>query len=302
MALTPGRARPAPATPAHDQDPAAILVVPAPAKLNAFLHVTGRRADGYHTLESLMVALDFGDTLTLVRRDDGVIARSRDLPGVAADADLAVRAARALQRAAGTGLGVDIAIDKRIPLGGGLGGGSSDAASVLLALNRLWRLGYTREALMRIGLTLGADVPFFVFGAPALARGVGERLTAVSLPPRWACVVAPPVAVATAAIFAAPELTRTTPSEKMDVFSEGYGRNDLQAVAVARFPDIAAALARLASCSPSARMTGSGGCVFAWFASEAEASAALGVAMDPATGARGFVARTLARHPLAAFA
>ena len=278
------------------------LTVPAPAKLNLFLHVTGRRGDGYHTLETLFVALDYGDTLTLDRRDDGAIRRIRDLPGVAVDADLAVRAARALQRETGTRHGVDIAVDKRIPQGGGLGGGSSDAASVLLALNRLWELRLSREALMRIGLALGADVPFFVFGAPAIARGVGERLTAVTLPPRWVCVLVPPVAVPTAAIFAAPELTRATPSAKMDVFSEGYGRNDLQAVAVARFPDIATALARLAARSPTARMTGSGGCVFAWFASEAEASAALAAATDAAPGARGFVARTLSRHPLAAFA
>ena len=248
---------------------------PAPAKLNLFLHVTGRRSDGYHTLESLFVALDFGDTVTLTRRDDGAIVRTRDLPGVAPDADLAVRAARALQRETATDFGVDIAVDKRIPQGGGLGGGSSDAATVLLSLNRLWRLGLTREALMRIGLSLGADVPFFVFGAPAIARGTGERLTAVSLPPLWVTVIVPPVAVPTASIFAAPELTRATPSAKMDVFSEGYGRNDLQAVAVARFPDIAAAIARLVPHSPSARMTGSGGCVFATFASEAEASAAL---------------------------
>jgi len=278
------------------------LIVPAPAKLNCFLHVTGRRGDGYHTLESLFVALDYGDTLTLSRRDDGAVRRTRDLPGVAVEDDLAVRAARALQRETGTGYGVDIAVDKRIPQGGGLGGGSSDAATVLLALNRLWELGLSREALMRIGLALGADVPFFVFGAPAIARGVGERLTAVTLPPRWVCVLAPPVAVPTAAIFAAPELTRATPSAKMDVFSEGYGRNDLQAVAVARFPDIATALARLAARSPTARMTGSGGCVFAWFASEAEASAALAAATDAAPGVRGFVARTLSRHPLAAFA
>jgi len=278
------------------------LTVPAPAKLNLFLHVTGRRSDGYHILESLFVALDFGDTLALTRRDDGAIVRTSGAPGVAVEADLAVRAARALQQETATGYGVDIAIDKRIPQGGGLGGGSSDAATVLLALNRLWRLGLSREALMRIGLTLGADVPFFVFGAPAIVRGIGERLTAVSLPPLWVSVLVSPIAVATASIFAAPELTRATPSVKMDVFSEGYGRNDLQTVAVARFPDIATTLARLALRSPTARMTGSGGCVFAWFASEAEAAAALAAVKDAAPGARGFVARTLARHPLAAFA
>lgn len=303
MALTPDHlGRSGPAAAPLEQDALRSLIVPAPAKLNLFLHVTGRRSDGYHTLESLFVALDFGDTLTLTRRDDGDVLRTCVLPGVAVDADLAVRAARALQRETATRYGVDIAIDKRIPQGGGLGGGSSDAATVLLGLNRLWRLGLTREALMRIGLTLGADVPFFVFGAPAIARGIGDRLTAVSLPPLWVSVLAPPIAVPTASIFAAPELTRATPSAKMDVFSEGYGRNDLQAVAVARFPDIATALARLALWSPTARMTGSGGCVFAWFASEADAAAALAGAKDATPGARGFVARTLARHPLAAFA
>ena len=303
MALTPDHParRGRPTAPRGPELPRR-LVVPAPAKLNLFLHVTGRRADGYHTLESLFVALDFGDTVTLACRDDGAIVRTRDLPGVAVDADLAVRAARALQRETATGYGVDIAVDKRIPQGGGLGGGSSDAATVLLSLNWLWRLGLTRQALMRIGLSLGADVPFFVFGAPAIARGLGERLTAVSLPPMWVAVLAPPIAVPTATIFGAPELTRATPSAKLDVFSEGYGRNDLQAVAIARFPDIAAALARLVPRSPSARMTGSGGCVFASFASEAEASAALAAAKDAAPGAQGFVARTLARHPLAAFA
>jgi 4-diphosphocytidyl-2-C-methyl-D-erythritol kinase len=302
VALTPDSpSRRRPAAP-QDEHARRTLVVPAPAKLNLFLHVTGRRPDGYHTLESLFVALDFGDTITLALRDDGAVVRTRDLPGVAPEADLTVRAARALQQETATRCGVDIAVDKRIPQGGGLGGGSSDAATVLLALNRLWRLGLTREVLMRIGLTLGADVPFFVFGAPAIARGVGERLTAVSLPPVWVAVLVPPTAVATASIFAAPELTRATPSAKMDVFSEGYGRNDLQAVAIARFPDIAAALARLVPRSPSARMTGSGGCVFASFASETEASAALEAATDATPGARGFVARTLSRHPLAAFA
>jgi 4-diphosphocytidyl-2-C-methyl-D-erythritol kinase len=285
-----------------DDTPMRRLTVPAPAKLNLFLHVTGRRDDGYHLLETLLVAIDVGDTITLTCRDDGVILRTTELPGVAPRDDLAVRAAMALKVETGGLLGADIAVAKRIPLGGGLGGGSSDAATVLLALNRLWGANLSRAQLMRLGLALGADVPFFIGGEPALARGVGERLTPVSVPPLWVAVIVPASAVSTASIFAAPELTRNAPSAKMEVFSEGYGRNDLQAVAVARFPDIAAALARLASCSPSARMTGSGGCVFAWFASEAEASAALGVAMDPATGARGFVARTLARHPLAAFA
>ena len=278
------------------------LTLPAPAKLNLFLHVTGRRPDGYHRLESLFVALDYGDTVTLAGRDDGVIRRTSDLPGVEPEADLVVRAARALQRATGSGYGVDISVDKRIPAGGGLGGGSSDAATVLQGLNRLWQLGLSREALMAVGLTLGADVPFFVFGQPALAKGVGEELTAVTLPPLWVAVIAPAVNVPTATIFAAPELTRDTPSGKMCLFSEGHGRNDLQSVAIARFPEIAEALRFLEKRTSTARMTGSGGCVFATFAFEAEATAALEGLSDALPAARGFVARTISRHPLFAFA
>jgi len=275
------------------------LTVPAPAKLNLFLHVTGRRDDGYHLLETLMVALDAGDTITLTRRDDGAIERTSELPGVAPEHDLAVRAARALKQKAACRWGVDIAVTKRIPLGGGMGGGSSDAATMLLALNRLWDVNLPRAALMRIGIALGADVPFFLGGEPALARGVGERLTVVTLPSFWVAVIVPPIAVPTAAIFAAPELTRNAASAKIDVFSEGYGRNDLQPIAVARFPGIDAALGSLGARSVWARMTGSGGGVFAPFATEGEARAAVD-AKPPA--ALGFVARTLARHPLAAFA
>jgi 4-diphosphocytidyl-2-C-methyl-D-erythritol kinase len=275
------------------------LTVPAPAKLNLFLHVTGRRDDGYHRLETLLVAIDLGDTITLTCRDDGVIARTSELPGVAPEDDLVVRAAAALRREGGCSPGADIAVTKRIPLGGGLGGGSSDAATVLLALNRLWGANLPRAELMRIGAALGADVPFFLGGGPALARGIGEHLTPVSLPALWVAVIAPAILVSTASVFAAPELTRNAASVKIDVFSEGYGRNDLQAVAAARYPDIGIALGNLGERSRLARMTGSGGCVFAPFASEAEARAAID-ARPP--GMQGFVARTLARHPLAAFA
>jgi len=275
------------------------LTVPAPAKVNLFLHVTGRRDDGYHLLETLMVALDAGDTIVLTRRDDGAVVRTSELPGVAPEHDLAVRAALALKLETACPWGVDIAVTKRIPLGAGMGGGSSDAATVLLALNRLWELDLPRAALMRIGIALGADVPFFLGGEPALARGIGERLTAVTLPSFWVAVIVPPIAVPTAAIFAAPELTRNGASAKMEVFSEGYGRNDLQPIAVARFPGIDAALGSLGGRSGCARMTGSGGGVFAPFATEAKARAAID-AKPPATF--GFVARTLARHPLAAFA
>lgn len=275
------------------------LVVPAPAKLNAFLHVTGRRADGWHELETLYTLIDLADTLTLRVRDDGAIVRMNDVEGVPPQADLAIRAAERLKARTGTALGVEIRIDKTIPMGAGLGGGSSDAASVLLALNRLWRLGLSRGDLATIGVALGADVPFFVGGEAALARGLGERLTPVSLPVAWIVLVTPRAHVATASIFAAPELTRSTPSAKMEVFSEGYGRNDLAGVACARHPAVAEALEALLEVDPRARMTGSGACVFAAFASPAQAQAA---AARLRPGIDATIARTLARHPLASFA
>jgi 4-diphosphocytidyl-2-C-methyl-D-erythritol kinase len=279
------------------------LTLPAPAKLNLFLHVTGRRDDGYHLVETLLVPIDHGDQVTLTLRDDGQVVRTGGPAGLAADDDLVVRAARLVQRACGIARGIGIDVDKRIPLGSGLGGGSSDAATVLLGLNRAWQLGLTRRALMALALELGADVPFFIFGAPAFARGIGEILEAVSLPPTWFVVVTPPVQVATAAIFAAPELTRTSRSAKMLVFPEGYGRNDLQAVAAARFPEIAAsldALSREAAGAAPIVMSGSGACVFAAFSAEETALQAL--ARLGRTGHTGFVARALNHHPLQRFA
>ena len=275
------------------------LIVPAPAKVNLFLHVTGRRADGYHTLESLIALIDLADTITLTRRDDGVIRREGDVAGVPEAHDLAMRAAHALRDATGSRHGVDIVIAKRIPLGSGLGGGSSDAASVLLALNRLWDLRLPRAELARLALQLGADVPLFVGGENTVARGVGEVLAPVSLPPCFVALAFPPAAVSTTDIFAAPELTRATPSAKMDVFSEGYGRNDLASVTASRFPAVAATIQALSRASPQARMTGSGACVFAPFSNEREADAALTVLPQQVGRC---VARTLARHPLAAFA
>ena len=275
------------------------LTVAAPAKLNLFLHVTGRGEDGRHLLETLFVALDFGDMIAVARREDGGIHRVGGWQGVAAEEDLAVRAAHALKEATGCSAGVDITLTKRIPVGSGMGGGSSDAASVLLALNRLWNLRLPRPRLIEIGLTLGADVPFFIFGEPAFARGIGEVLRAVTLPPMWIAVMAPAVNVSTAGIFAAPQLTRDTPSAKIDVFSEGYGRNDLQDVAAVRYPEIGKAVAELRRHSRHARMTGSGSAVFASFASGELARNAV-LATPP--GMQGFVARTLSRHPLAAFA
>jgi len=275
-----------------------MLIVPAPAKVNLFLHVTGRRADGYHTLESLVALIDLADTITLARRDDGAIRREGDVAGVPKEHDLALRAARALRDATGTRYGVDIGVTKRIPLGSGLGGGSSDAASVLLSLNRLWELALPRAELCRLALSLGADVPLFIAGESVVARGIGEVLSPVSLPTCFIALAFPPVAVPTAEIFAAPELTRATPSAKMDIFSEGYGRNDLAPVTASRFPAVGATIQALARASPRARMTGSGACVFATFLSESEAHDALRL-LPAHTG--GCVARTLARHPLAMF-
>jgi 4-diphosphocytidyl-2-C-methyl-D-erythritol kinase len=280
------------------------LTLPAPAKINLFLHVTGRRGDGYHMLESLLVPIDRCDWITLTLRDGGDIVRRRDVAGLAPEDDLAVRAARLLQRECGVGQGVEIDVDKRIPVAGGLGGGSSDAATVLLGLNRMWQLGLERRALMRLALELGADVPFFVFGAPAFARGVGEALEHFSVPPIWFAVLSPRVRVSTAAMFAAPELTRQTPSAKINVFSEAYGGNDLEAVAVSRFPEISACLALLAREAPHdvrVAMSGSGGSVFAAFAEENAAVQSLSRAVR-AGGVEGFVARSLTRHPLQHFA
>ena len=212
---------------------------PAPAKLNLFLHVVGRRADGYHLLQSVFRLIDRADTVHLELRDDGRIVRERDLPGVAEDNDLTVRAARLLQTYAPEGAGVNIRLEKILPMGGGLGGGSSDAATVLLALNRLWQINLSREDLQTLALQLGADVPVFVFGQTAFAEGVGEVLCPLSVPPAWYVVLMPPVQVPTAAIFAAPELTRNTPALKIARFSAGMGRNDLQPVVVSRYPEVA---------------------------------------------------------------
>ncbi|MGE5170529.1 MAG: 4-(cytidine 5'-diphospho)-2-C-methyl-D-erythritol kinase [Rudaea sp.] len=277
----------------------ATLVVPAPAKLNLFLHVMGRRPDGYHTLESLLVLIDLADRIELVDRGDGAIERENDVPGVDACDDLAVRAAHALREATRRDAGVSIRVDKRIPLGAGLGGGSSDAASVLLGLNRLWKLGLSRADLMRMGLALGADVPFFLCAGAALARGIGEVLTPMSVPSLWIALAMPAVHVSTASMFASPALTATGPSGKIDVFSEGYGHNDLELAAVAQHRPVREAVQALRSASPQARMTGSGACVFAPFWSESDAQRALSLLPAHVPGR---VVRTVERHPLAAFA
>lgn len=267
---------------------------PAPAKLNLFLHVVGRRADGYHMLQTLFRFVDYGDTLYFTPRDDGQVRLLNPLPGVPEESDLTVRAARLLQQATNCTRGVDIRLEKRLPMGGGLGGGSSDAATVLLALNHLWQLGLSRERLQTLGLTLGADVPVFVFGRTAFAEGVGEALQAVSAAPAWYLVLQPPVAVPTVDIFRAPELKRDTPAMAAAEWRPGLGGNDLEPVACARFPEVARHLAWLQRFG-RARMSGSGACVFAEFPDQAEAEAAL-AQLPP--DMRGWVAPGLDSHPL----
>lgn len=237
---------------------------PAPAKLNLFLHVVGRRQDGMHMLQTVFRFLDHGDTLRFTPRTDERIELATPLPGVPAAVDLTVRAARALRAATGNKQGVDIHIDKNLPLGAGLGGGSSNAATTLLALNQLWQTGLSSAQLQQLGLQLGADVPIFIHGQAAFAEGVGERFTPVHLPPAWYLVLTPPLSVSTAAIFAAPELRRDTPRLLPAYWHPGLGGNDLEAVACQRHPVIAEYLAWLRQFAP-ARMTGSGASVFAEF-------------------------------------
>lgn len=267
---------------------------PAPAKLNLFLHVLGRRSDGYHTLQTAFQFLDYCDTLDFTCRMDGQINRVNDIPGVPAEQDLVVRAARLLQQYCGCEFGVDIAVHKRIPMGGGLGGGSSNAATTLVALDRLWDLGLPQQVLAEIGLRLGADVPVFLFGHAAWAEGVGENLTAVNLPEPWFLVISPPCHVSTAEIFTAPELTRDSKSIKLCDFLAGTGENVCEPVVCNRYPVIAQALDWLEQYAP-ARMTGTGACVFAAFEQESEALGALEKLPQSWTG---FVARGLNRSPL----
>jgi len=269
-------------------------VFPAPAKLNLFLHVVGRRHDGYHLLQTAFRFIDYGDELTFAVRADGVIRRITPMEGVPAEQDLSVRAARALQQEAGCREGADIGIVKRLPMGGGLGGGSSDAATTLIALNRLWRTGLSRERLQRLALGLGADVPVFVFGMNAFAEGVGERLQALQLPPAWYLILVPELAVSTAEIFSAVELTRNTNAITIAAFSVGQGHNDLEPVVCGRYPQVARHLEWLHRYG-DARMTGSGACVFCAFDSEEQARRVL---LELPADMQGFVARGLDRHPL----
>ena len=277
---------------------------PAPAKLNLFLHITGRRADGYHELQTLYQPIDLADELTIRPRADGVVTRTGADIGVPPEADLVVRAAQLLRAEAGNArLGADIALLKRIPVGGGLGGGSSDAATALVALNELWGLDWPASRLAELALRLGADVPVFVAGTPALGSGIGEVLEAVPVAPASFAIVFPGVAVPTAQVFQAPELTRNSPIITIPGFLSSdwpsrpiAGRNDLEPIVASRYPAVRAALDWLGR-RGRARLTGSGASVFAAFADRGAARAALAGLPDDWTG---FVATGLARSPLAA--
>jgi 4-diphosphocytidyl-2-C-methyl-D-erythritol kinase len=271
---------------------------PAPAKLNLMLRVVGRRPDGYHLLQTVFRLIDHADEVRLAIRGDGVIRRVRQTPGVAEDDDLAVRAARLLKSASGTVRGADIEIVKRLPPGGGLGGGSSDAATTMIALNRLWNTGLEREELQSLAAELGADVPFFIFGESAFGEGIGELLRPIALPPAWYVVLTPPIEVSTARIFAHPDLKRDSKPIKMQAFSAGgsptCAANDLESLVCRLYPEVACHLDWLRRQGP-ALMTGSGASVFCAFGNEREARAVF--ARRPA-GMRGFVAAGLDRHPL----
>ena len=267
---------------------------PAPAKLNLMLRVVGRRADGYHLLQTVFRFIDWCDEVRLAVRDDGALKCVHEIEGIAADDDLALRAARLLKHATGTALGAEVELVKRLPIGAGLGGGSSDAATVLLALNHLWSTGVSRADLQALALELGADVPVFVFGESAFGEGIGEVLTPLSLAPAWYVVLTPPVHVATARVFGHPELKRDSKMIKIQGFSVAAAANDLEPLVCRLYPEVARYLEWLKQHGP-AHMTGSGGALFASFPSEHGARAVL--AQLPAAMA-GVVARGLDRHPL----
>jgi 4-diphosphocytidyl-2-C-methyl-D-erythritol kinase len=267
---------------------------PAPAKLNLFLHVTGRRPDGYHEIQTAFQLIDLADRLSFAPRADCEIRRVDGPAEISAAEDLCLRAARRLQAESRGRQGVDIRLDKQIPIQGGLGGGSSDAATTLVALNEIWGLRLPVEVLAKIGLELGADVPLFVHGCSAWGEGVGDRLTPLALPEKHYAIVFPGVGIATAEVFQAPELTRKTPKTTIRAFLKAGGHNDCEPVVTGRSPEVRRALAWLAE-RGDARLTGTGSCVFAAFADRGSAQAAL-AGLPP--GWNGFVARGLDRSPL----
>lgn len=267
---------------------------PAPAKLNLFLHICDRREDGYHLLQTVFQLLDYGDSLQFSLRSDGRVRRVSDLPGIPAAEDLAVRAARLLQKTARCRLGVDIHIDKRLPIGGGLGGGSSNAATTMVALNKLWNTGLDVEALSQLGLQLGADVPVFIRGLSSWGENIGDELTPLELGTRWYVVVSPEVQVSTQQVFTASGLTRDTPRITMSAFRADQVRNDCEPVVRRLHPEVAQALDWLAQFG-QARLTGTGGCVFAVFGSERQARAVCAQAPAPW---KAFVARGVDVSPL----
>src|SRR5690606_2909355 len=263
------------------------LTLPAPAKLNLWLHIIGRRADGYHELETVFQFLDHADQLSFAPREDGRIHLRTAVEGVPHDSNLVVRAARQLQQQSGCLLGADIWLDQVLPMGGGIGGGSSNAATTLLALNHLWQLGWDEDRLAALGLALGADVPVFVRGHAAFAQGVGEQLTPVDPEEPWYVVLVPQVSVSTAEIFSHPQLTRDSLPLKMRPVPEGNSRNDCQPVVEQSYPEVRNALNSLGKFT-EARLTGTGSCVFGAFPSKAEADKVLALLSETQTG---FVAK-----------
>lgn len=277
------------------------LTILAPAKLNLFLHITGKRADGYHLLQTIFQLLDYGDTLTLSLRDDDRIVRLTDLDGVPAEDDLVVRAARLLQQHCGTGIsspmGVDISVIKILPMGGGLGGGSSNAASVLVGLNQLWNCGLNQAQLMQLGVQLGADVPVFIFGQSAWAEGVGEQLEAVELPEKWFLVLKPAINVSTAKVFSNSQLRRDCPAITIRDFLAGQTGNVCEAPVREMYPEVDQALTDLAKFAES-KLTGTGACVYASFDSKEAAQHALNELSEKWAG---FIAKGINRAPLKDF-
>lgn len=249
----------------------ATLTLLAPAKLNLFLHITGRRADGYHNLQTLFQLLDYGDTLYFTPNTANRITLQPEIPGVSFEQNLVIKAVRALEPFKPANAGVDIQLEKRLPMGGGIGGGSSDAATTLVALNHLWGCSLSKEQLQAIGLTLGADVPVFINAQTAWAEGVGEQLSPVKTPAKWFLVVQPDCHVSTAEIFSHKDLTRDTSAIKVAAFLERGGKNDCEALVKTLYPPVNEALTWLQKFDRNAKMTGTGACVFASFASAEEA-------------------------------